>query len=118
MAKWQPGQSGNPQGRTKGKTVGELQNEIGFQLISDNQDNIRLAVEKLFEHVKKGSPWAIKAALEYFMGKPRPYMPDSSEPTETSYFVSNMPPEIRQEFIEYLQDVKRRVSGMAKKEMN
>lgn len=104
---WVKGQSGNPKGRTKGKTVAELQRKLGYELISDNQGNIRATVEKLFEHSMKGAPWAIKTALEYFMGKPRPYdMPESSEYTEMSYSVSNMPPETRRELEARLKETR------------
>jgi hypothetical protein len=69
MAKWEPGESGNPKGRPPKRLFDERLREA---LSSKRGDKAKLLVEKLIAKAATGNVAALKLVCERVGGKPKP----------------------------------------------
>ena len=81
MAKWQPGESGNPKGRPPKRLFDE---HLKQALTAKRSEKAKLLVEKLIAKASTGNVAALKLVCERVGGKPKPsepVVPANSEAT-------------------------------------
>lgn len=63
---WEPGQSGNPQGRGSDKLFAAT---LKRAIAQDDGKKVRAAIDKLLDLAEAGEPWAIKELADRLDGK-------------------------------------------------
>lgn len=83
---WQPGESGNPNGRPpKGTSLTELMKEhLSKEDGSVNKENKQIFIEKVYEMAMKGDMAAIKLIFNYHEGLPKQSIQIGNLPDDNS----------------------------------
>lgn len=77
---WQPGQSGNPGGKRKTKTIAaEIARQFGMLDEKSGQTHLALCVKAMIVEAQGGSVTAFVALSDRLEGKPAQQQPESEE---------------------------------------